>query len=279
MIASREFSPIGTVRKALVSASVGCALCATVLYSGLSIPAARARAAGSGVSTPADHARLLAEQQAPQKEVPFNPAGFDRFAGYYVIGPAGSPLGFARVYREGDRYYSQLTGQRPVEFYPESPTEFFATVVAAQISFVTGRDGKVTGMVLHQNGYLRHWPRSTKAAHDAFETKLQARIEANRPSPGTEAAIRRQIESLQSTGHQLYAEMDPPLAAAARAQDPQNTAMWKRLGALESLRFERVLPNGSNDYLATFAHGQVAVIISPLTADGKIAGLFWHLLP
>jgi hypothetical protein len=279
MIAPRETSPIGPARKALLSASMACALCATVLYAGLSSPAAQARASGSMVATPADRARLLAEQQAPQKEVPFNPAGFDRFAGYYTIGPADSPLGFARVYRDGDRYYSQLTGQPPVEEYPESPTEFFATVVAAQISFVIGRDGKVTGMVLHQNGYLRHWPRSTKAAYDAFETKLQERIKANRPSPGTEAAIRRQIQSLESTGHQLYAEMAPPLAAAARAQDPQHTAMWKGLGAFESLRFERVLPNGSNDYLATFAHGQVAVIISPLSPGGKIAGLFWHPLP
>jgi len=48
--------------------------------------------------------------------------------------------------------------------------------------------------------------------------------------------------------------------------------MWKRLGALHSLRFDSVLPNGNNDYLATFV-----VIIAPLTPDGRIAGLLYRL--
>ncbi|HXR91287.1 MAG TPA: hypothetical protein VN750_13530 [Steroidobacteraceae bacterium] len=131
--------------------------------------------------------------------------------------------------------------------------------------------------MLHQNGYLRSWPRSSKSAHDAFEAKLQQRIKQNRPSPGTEAAIRRQIQSLERTGHQLYAEMTPEVAAAALAQDPKHTAMWKRLGALHSLRFDNVLPNGSNDYLATFAHGQLVIVIAPLAPDGKISGLLYRM--
>ena len=185
-------------------------------------------------------------------------------------------MGFARTYRKDAHYYLQLTGQPPVQVFPESPTKFFATVVAAQISFMTGPNGRATGMVLHQNGYLRTWPRSSKTAYAAFESELRHRIQENRPSPGTEAAIRRQIHSLESTGHGLYAEMTPELAAAARAQDPQTAALWKRLGALRSLRFAGVLSNGSDDYNATFAHGQLVIIISPLTSDGKIAGLLYR---
>jgi hypothetical protein len=41
----------------------------------------------------------------------------------------------------------------PVEFYPESETKFFATIVASQISFVTDAQGQVTGLVFHQ-GYV-----------------------------------------------------------------------------------------------------------------------------
>jgi beta-lactamase regulating signal transducer with metallopeptidase domain len=269
--------PVGPTKKLLVTVSIAGALCAMVLCGGLSVPVARAQASGSALPAPADHAKLLAEQQQPQKEVPFNPTDFDKFVGYYRFGPSDAPLAFAHVYREGDHYYTQLTAQPPVEEFPESPTEFFATVVAAQISFVTGPDGRVSGMVLHQNGYLRPWPRSSKSANDAFESKLQQRIKDNRPSPGSEAAVQRQIQSLESTSHQLYAEMTPQLAAAARAQDPQHTAMWKRLGALHSLRFDSVLPNGNSEYLATFAHGDLVVIIAPLTPDGKISGLLYRM--
>lgn len=269
--------PASPARKGLVTVYLAGALSALVLCGGLPVPVARAQAPGAALPAQAEHAKLLAEQQQPQKEVPFVPADFDKFVGYYRFGSSGAPRAFAHVYRKGDHYYSQLTGQPPVEVFPESPTEFFATVVAAQISFATGPDGGVTGMVLHQNGYLRPWPRSSKSAYDAFEAKLQQRVRENRPSPGTEAAIRRQIQSLETTSHQLYAEMTPQLAAAARAQDPQHTAMWKRLGALHSLGFESVLPNGNDDYLATFAHGQLVVIIAPLTPDGKISGLLYRM--
>ncbi|HXR91286.1 MAG TPA: glycogen/starch/alpha-glucan phosphorylase [Steroidobacteraceae bacterium] len=57
---------------------------------------------------------------------------------FFFAGKAAPAYARARVYRKGDRYYSQLTAQPPVEVFSESPTEFFATVVAAQISFVTG---------------------------------------------------------------------------------------------------------------------------------------------
>lgn len=88
---------------------------------------------------------------------------------------------------------------------------------------------------------------------------------------------RRQLRSLEHTGHQLYAEMTPRLAAAGRTQDPQHTAMWKRLGALQSLRFGSVMPDGNDNYLATFAHGQLVIIIAPLTADGKISAMLYRM--
>ncbi len=276
IMSERSAIPVGRTKKLLIATSIAGALCTMALSGGLSVTVAHAQAAAATVPAPADRAKLLAEQQAPQQEVPFNPARFEKFAGYYRIGPSGAPVGFARAYRKGDHYYLQLTGQPPVQVFPESPTKFFATVVAAQISFVTGPTGRATGMVLHQNGYLHAWPRSSKTAYAAFESELRHRIKQNRPSPGTEAALLRQIQSLESTGHGLYAEMTPELAAAAREQEPKTAALWKRLGALRSLRFAGVLPNGSNDYIATFAHGQLAIIISPLTSAGKIAGLLYR---
>ena len=84
---------------------------------------------------------------------------------------------------------------------------------------------------------------------------------------------------MEKTGHALYAEMAPGLAAAARQQSAQFEAMMKRVGPLSSLRFAKVLPNGADDYVATFAHGQLEVIIVPLTPDGKIPGMLYRPIP
>jgi hypothetical protein len=276
IMSGRSARPVGRPKKLLVSISIAGALIGMALVGGQSTPVAEAQTSNSEIPTPAERAKLLTEQTRPQKEVPFIPADFDRFVGYYKDTTSGL---YARVYRERDRYYSQLTGQSSVEFFPESPTEFFATVVAAQISFVSNTEGRVTEMVIHQNGFLRPWLRISKSAYDAFETDLQQRIKGNEPSSGTEAAVRRQIEEAERTGHALYAEMDAPLAAAARKQQKQMEARFKMRGALQSIRFSRVLPNGDDVYLVTFAHTQAEVIITPLLANGKIAGMLIRDLP
>jgi hypothetical protein len=49
------------------------------------------------------------------------------------------PTVFFTISRKDEQFFVQSTGQQAIQLYPESPTKFFATVVAAQISFVTGR--------------------------------------------------------------------------------------------------------------------------------------------
>lgn len=243
-------------------------------------PPARAQAqtpASTG-STPGEQssAQLLLEQTRPQKEVPFNPSDFDKFVGYYKD---DTFLGlYARVYRTGDHYYLQLTGQGSVEFFPESSTEFFATVVAAQISFVTSRDGQVTGMTIHQNGFLRPWTKISKSAYDEGNAELKRRVSSNIPSQGTQDSLRRWIGAMEN-GRPNYEEMSPGLAAAAREQWPRTKLIVQKLGAFRALTFERVAPNGDDIYAATFAHGTAEMVIGPLSADGKVIARWWHVSP
>lgn len=220
-------------------------------------------------------ARRLADQTRPQHQVAFDPSDFDRFVGYYEL----APMAFFHVYRRGDRYFAQLTGQAPVREYPESPTKFFATVVAAQISFLTDAHGRVTGLVLHQNGYLRAAPRVSRQIAERATVQLRQRILRNLPAPGTAAAARAQILSFERSGHALYAQMAPALAAAARSQAGKAAALFHSLGALRSLRHFKVLGDGADDYLATFAHGRLEVIVAPLTPGGKVQGLLFHPVP
>ena len=77
-----------------------------------------------------------------------DPAVYDAYAGEYELRPGFS----LAVTREGDRIFAQATGQPKIEIFPESETRFFLKAVDAQIDFVRGADGQVTGLVLHQNG-------------------------------------------------------------------------------------------------------------------------------
>jgi beta-lactamase regulating signal transducer with metallopeptidase domain len=276
IMSGRSTLPVGRAKRLLVSVSIAGALIGMALFGGLSVPAAQAQTSNSAAPSAAERARLLAEQTQPQKEVPFNPADFDKFVGYYRL---SNPMAFAHVFRNGAHYYVQLTGQQPVENFPESPTEFFATVTAAQVSFVSDPSGQVTEMILHQNGLLRPWPRSSKSANDAFEAELQQRIRDDKPSPGTEASLRRFITSWEEKGRPNYDDMEPGLAEAAREQAPQTARIIRQLGAFESLKFNGVTPLGIDTYLGTFAHGEVGFWIAPLDANGKVVGRGWRLLP
>lgn len=261
------------------------ALLASVLY-GLNFPQAVGHPAavqksvasvsvapGSAATpTPAEVARRKYEQSRPQREVPFNPADFDKYTGYYRFGDTDN---FAHVYRTGSRYFSQLTGQPPVEFFPESQTEFFTTVVAAQISFVIGSGGRVTGMVIHQNGMLHSLHRVSKAQFEAGSAALAKRIKEDTPSPGTRAMVLSYIKGLEQ-GRQDYATMTPQLAAISRPQLSKAVDLVHEQGAFKSLTFARVAPNGANVYIADFAHGKLLWVIMPLSKDGKVTGIFFR---
>ncbi len=87
---------------------------------------------------------LPKERQAVQ----VNPAVYDAYAGEYEITPGFS----ITITREGNQLFALPTGQGKAELFPESESRFFLKVVDAEIEFVRGADGKVTGLVLHQNG-------------------------------------------------------------------------------------------------------------------------------
>ncbi len=82
------------------------------------------------------------------KEVQVDPKIFDGYVGTYQLAPGFS----IAITREGNRLFEQATGQQKVEIFPESEKEFFLKVVDAQITFVTGSQGRATELILHQGG-------------------------------------------------------------------------------------------------------------------------------
>jgi beta-lactamase regulating signal transducer with metallopeptidase domain len=94
------------------------------------------------------------------------------------------------------------------------------------------------------------------------------------PSPGTEASLRRYIESLER-GSPNYDEMTPQLAATVKDQLPGILIQVRAWGGLRSLTFKSVATNGLDLYEVTFDHGRALWRIAPLTADGKVQMRGW----
>jgi beta-lactamase regulating signal transducer with metallopeptidase domain len=220
-----------------------------------------------------DVAGRLAEQQAPRQVVPFDPTHFDKYVGYYELSPA---LVF-KIYRDGGRFFAQLTNQGPVEQFPESETKFFATVVAAQISFVTNEQGEATELVLHQGGMEKHAKRIDEATATNLAAVLAARVANDKPSPGTEDVLRRYVTSL-ANDQPNYDDFEPALAADLRAFWPKAEAVAKANGAVKAITFLRVGPAGNDVYEVDCEHAKLQWAISPLGPDGKVSGLdVWRM--
>ena len=77
-----------------------------------------------------------------------DPRTYDAYVGRYEVAPDR----ILTITREGDHLMSQPTGQRKLEIFPESETEYFLKVNDIQITFVKDEQGNVTHLVVHQGG-------------------------------------------------------------------------------------------------------------------------------
>src|ERR1700733_11248153 len=257
-----------SVRKSKWVAASAFSIAAAVLFGLLASQVTRAQAPAGSAPSPAELVQRRDEQNRPRTAIAFDAKNFDKFVGYYQMGPGL----FAHVYRNEDHYFFILTGQPPLEIFPESDSKFFLKVVPAQISFDTDARGQVTQLVFHQNGMESAAKKVDDATAQNAEAALQARIKSNKTNHGTDAWIRRYIDGMEK-GQPNYDEMAPPLADAVRQQLAMTLQLMQRLGAYKSLTFKNVGPNGMDVYDAAFDNGQLEFFIAPLDAGGKTAGV------
>ena len=83
-----------------------------------------------------------------RKAIQIDPKIFDAYVGEYQLNSAF----FLTVSREGDKFMVQGTGQPKLEFFAETETKFFLTIIDAQFEFFKDSNGKVTHMVFRQEG-------------------------------------------------------------------------------------------------------------------------------
>lgn len=242
------------------------------------VPSAQAPSAGdekkaATVLDPDTLAQRRKDQRRPRKEIQLDPKVLDNFAGYFQLGP----LAMLTVTRQGEHLFVQRMAQRPVQVYPESPQKFFYRRVPAQISFTTDTQGRATGLVLHQNGLEVSAKRVDQAQAKKIEESFAKRLKDAAPLPGSEAALRRQIEAFIQ-GQPAYGEMTEELAVITRPQVPTIRHQFALLGPLQSISFRGVGLQGWDIYEAKFANG-ISISRIAMRTDGKISGLLFQWGP
>ena len=102
-------------------------------------------------------------------------------------------------------------------------------------------------------------------------------MQGGQPSLGTEASLRRYIESIQR-GQPNYDEMTPRLAQVVRDQLESAMASVRPLGALKSIAFKGKGSMNMDVYDVVFEKGRAEWSIAPLDADGKVVSRGFHIV-
>jgi CubicO group peptidase (beta-lactamase class C family) len=182
-----------------------------------------------------------------------DPHRSELLAGSYQL----EPNSFLTISRDSNHLFAQATGEKQREIFAESEHEWFAKTGNTAITFETDDQGPATKLLLHQGGRDRPATRlddaAAKAVAEAF-VAANKRIKDQTPAPGSEAALRQLMSDL-AAGTPRYDSMTPAMAALTREQLDQLQPMLNSLGAVQSVSFEKVMPDGIDVYKVIFSNG------------------------
>jgi tetratricopeptide (TPR) repeat protein len=82
------------------------------------------------------------------KDINIPPQLLQSYAGKYKL----AERFFITITVEGDRIFEQATNQQKFEIFPRTATKFYLKVVPAEIEFFMNDKGKVSKLILYQNG-------------------------------------------------------------------------------------------------------------------------------
>jgi CubicO group peptidase (beta-lactamase class C family) len=196
-----------------------------------------------------------------------DPGTFDRYVGAYKFDDGGPDM---TVWRDGDRMYSRVRQAPITELLPTSEHEYFQRALPARFDFLPD------AMILHESdGQDRPAKRlaateSKRLVEDALATGR--RLREQRAATGGEATLRRVLTSVAS-GKPDYAAMTADEAKEMRASLAEWRSDLRALGALKSVRFQKVLQSGSDLYALAFEKGTADAAID-LASDGRVRGLW-----
>lgn len=209
-------------------------------------------------------------QSVTHKEITLDSQTLQRYVGAYEVD--GDDL---VIMLDDNQLSARVSGQPAFPIFPESKTMFFLKVEEAQVEFAKDdAQGRPTEIILHQGGRNISGKRlddsQAKLLVDA-SAALAKRIKGQTAAPGSEAALHKVTADL-GAGKPDYDSMTSRLAEITRQQLPDLQPEISKLGAIQSITFQKVGPAGADIYLIQFEKGALEGRIL-LGLDGKIERL------
>jgi CubicO group peptidase (beta-lactamase class C family) len=195
------------------------------------------------------------------------PGLLDRYAGSYRAGP----YTVTHITRSGDALFAQDSNGSKSRLLPLGEAKWVRADTGTEMTFASVTQGKAARILIPREGGASERARIDDTQARRVESELAARIKARQPQPGAAAALRHIIETMQQ-GKPDYGLLSPGLAKVVRAQLPGLQSSLKGLGAIRSVRFDRVQPNGQDVYNVAFAGAEGSWRIL-LDQNGKILNL------
>ena len=109
------------------------------------------------------------------------------------------------------------------------------------------------------------------AQQAAADAALKGRIASGKPVSGSEAALRKFIAGMQARMPD-YDDLAPEFATTVRASAGQVGDRLANWGAVLSVAFKTITPQGVDVFAVTFEHQKTQWMVR-MTPDGKLAGL------
>jgi dipeptidyl aminopeptidase/acylaminoacyl peptidase len=206
---------------------------------------------------------LSAQQPAtpsPQTRIALDPAQFDRYAGYYQLGPRIA----MRLFREDSRFYMGPVGttQRR-EIFAETPESFSVANLPVTIRFKPGANESVAEAIFNQAGRDIIAPRITEQAAMALMAAAQTPSTASPRNWTVKMAVHRVITNQTDTVVDYWPSFTPDGLHIIFTRSPdagRNGSLWRVTVA-----------TGSEQQL--FERAGVSATRSHSGPDGRIAFL------
>jgi CubicO group peptidase (beta-lactamase class C family) len=178
-------------------------------------------------------------------------AAMDALAGVYRSGRYTT----VRLWRDGGKMLGQASNSQAFsQLYRAEDGSWFYADLDLQYLPKADASGRIQSIAVKRSGGETTYTRLEPAAADALKAELAARIRDSKADPGSEAALRRNIEEVRQ-GTPDYTRLSPGLAEATRAQLAGLQARIKGYGAVKSVVHRGVGPAGADIYFVRFENG------------------------
>jgi bla regulator protein blaR1 len=199
--------------------------------------------------------------------------GLDKYVGHYEF----ASVTVLEIQRQRDELSAVFPGAPADLLSAGAKDDFRYKDADVTVHFQRDAKGRITGLNFEQNGTITYAPRVDSARVQAIQGEIAERHRKQVAAPGSEQALRRLIEGIQS-GSPNYSEMSPQLAGGTRTMLKSFDSTERTVGPIQSIEFKGVSSTGWDQYQVTHAHGtanwQIAlddkgVIVGALMQEGS----------